>query len=192
MGFLLLNYSYSFIFYLTAKKQGTIIGGKSGKKWESLRTMLQTTFRGSFEHTIDDKGRVSIPVTFRKALGVHDDGLIVTKFIIDSFRCLDVYPHAEWESFEQELIVKTPRFDQTFFKIESFYLANAQECQVDKQGRILLPPHLREYAGLDKNVMFTSSLKKFRIWDKATWDRFNSDAEQQFSQNPNLFNGLNK
>jgi MraZ protein len=70
-------------------------------------------------------------------------------------------------------------------------LANAQECQVDKQGRILLPPHLREYAGLDKNVMFAAALKKFRIWDKTTWDRFNSESEQQFSQNPNMFNGLN-
>ena len=148
-------------------------------------------FRGCFEHTIDDKGRVSIPVTFRKALGVQDEGLIVTKFIINSFRCLDVYPHAEWESFEQELITNKPRFDETFSKIESFYLANAQECQVDKQGRILLPPHLREYAGLDKNVMFASSLKKFRIWDKATWDRFNSESEQQFSQNPDMFKGLN-
>ncbi len=148
-------------------------------------------FRGCFEHTIDDKGRVSIPVTFRKALGVQDEGLIVTRFIINSFRCLDVYPHAEWESFEQELITNKPRFDETFSKIESFYLANAQECQIDKQGRILLPPHLREYAGLDKNVMFASSLKKFRIWDKATWDRFNSESEQQFSQNPDMFRGLN-
>ena len=147
-------------------------------------------FRGCFEHTLDDKGRVSIPATFRKALGVQDDGLIVTKFIINSFHCLDVYPLAEWEALEQEL-TKKPRFDEIFHKIESFYLANAQECQVDKQGRILLPPHLRAYAGLDKDVMFAAALKKFRIWDKATWDRFNAESEQQFSQNPNMFNGLN-
>ena len=147
-------------------------------------------FRGCFEHTIDEKGRVSIPATFSKALGLQDEGLIVTKFIINSFRCLDVYPLAEWETLEQEL-TKKPRFDETFYKVESFYLANAQECQVDKQGRILLPPHLREYAGLDKNVMFAAALKKFRIWDKTTWDRFNSESEQQFSQNPNMFNGLN-
>ena len=148
-------------------------------------------FRGCFEHTIDEKGRVSIPATFRKALCVlQDDRLIVTKFILNSFRCLDVYPYGEWESLEQELI-KKPRFDETFFKIESFYLANAQECQVDKQGRILLPPLLREYASLDKEVVFAAALKKFRIWDKTAWGRFNLESEQQFSQNPNIFNGLN-
>ena len=148
-------------------------------------------FRGCFEHTIDDKGRVSIPVSFRKVLlGLQYERIVVTKFLLNSFRCLDVYPHAEWEILEQELLHK-PRFDETFYKIESFYLANAQECQVDKQGRILLPPHLREHAKLDKNVMFAAALKKFRIWDKATWDRFNSESEQQFAQNPNMFNGLN-
>lgn len=148
-------------------------------------------FRGCFEHTIDEKGRVSIPATFRKALfGLQDDRLIVTKFILNSFRCLDVYPYAEWESLELELI-KKPRFDETFFKLESFYLANAQECQVDKQGRILLPPLLRDYAGIDKEVVFAAALKKFRIWDKAAWGHFNSESEQQFSQNPNLFSSLN-
>lgn len=148
-------------------------------------------FRGCFEHTLDDKGRVSIPAPFRKALGLQSDGLIiVTKFIINSFHCLDVYPLAEWEALEQEL-TKKQRFDEIFNKVESFYLANAQECQVDKQGRVLLPPHLRAYAGLDKDVMFAAALKKFRIWDKATWDRFNAESEQQFSQNPTMFNGLN-
>src|SRR5581483_7358584 len=147
-------------------------------------------FRGCFEHTLDDKGRVSIPATFRKSLGLqNDDLIIVTKFIINSFHCLDVYPLAEWEALEQEL-TKKQRFDEIFNKVESFYLANAQECPVDKQGRILLPPHLREYAGLDKDVMFAAALKKFRIWDKATWDRFNAESEQQFSQNPTMFNGL--
>jgi len=134
---------------------------------------------------------VSIPSSFRKALfGLQDDRLIVTKFILNSFRCLDVYPYVEWEKLEQELLNK-PRFDETFVKIESFYLANAHECQVDKQGRILLPPLLREYAEIDKEVMFAAALKKFRIWNKATWVRFDADSEQQFSQNPNMFNGLN-
>jgi MraZ protein len=148
-------------------------------------------FRGCFEHTIDEKGRVSIPATFRKTLfGLQDERLIVTKFISNTFRCLDVYPYAEWESLELELI-KKPRFDETFFKLESFYLANAQECPVDKQGRILLPPMLREFAGIDKEVVFAAALKKFRIWDKAAWARFSAESEQQFSQNPQLFSSLN-
>lgn len=148
-------------------------------------------FRGCFEHSIDDKGRVSIPVSFRKVLlGLQDERIVVTKFLLNSFRCLDIYPHAEWEILEQELLNK-PRFDETFAKLEAFYLSTAQECSVDKQGRILLPPMLREYASLQKDVVFASALKKFRIWDKAIWERFNQESEKDLAQNPQLFAGLN-
>jgi len=148
-------------------------------------------FRGCFEHSIDDKGRVSIPVSFRKVLlGLQDERIVVTKFLLNSFRCLDIYPHAEWEILEQELLNK-PRFDENFAKLEAFYLSTAQECSVDKQGRILLPPMLREYASLQKDVVFASALKKFRIWDKATWQRFNQESEKDLAQNPQLFTGLN-
>jgi len=148
-------------------------------------------FRGCFEHSIDDKGRVSIPVSFRKVLlGLQDERIVVTKFLLNSFRCLDIYPHAEWEILEQELLSK-PRFDEAFAKLEAFYLSTAQECSVDKQGRILLPPMLREYASLQKDVVFASALKKFRIWDKATWQRFNQESEKNLAQNPQLFAGLN-
>ena len=148
-------------------------------------------FRGSFEHTIDEKGRVSIPSKFREILvGRNDARLIVTKFILDSFRCLDVYPYAEWEHFEEELS-KKPRFDPNFLKLETFYLSNAQECSVDKQGRILIPPILRDYAGLGKDVMFAAALEKFRIWNTATWQKFNEESEKDLAQDPRLFSNLN-
>ena len=136
--------------------------GKSGKT-------DVTVFRGSFEHTIDEKGRVSIPAKFREiVLGMQDDRLVVTKFILNSHRCLDVYPQAEWERFEQEL-TKKPRFDEDFLKMENFYLSNAHECL----------------------VMFTSALGKFRIWDKETWQRYEEESERDLAQNPRLFNSLN-
>lgn len=148
-------------------------------------------FRGSFEHTVDEKGRVSIPAKFREiVLGLQDDRLVLTKFIIDSYRCLDVYPQVEWERFEDELD-KKPRFDEDFLKLENFYLSSAQDCIVDKQGRILLPPMLREYAGLKKDVMFTGARQKFRIWDKDIWQKYNEDSEKHLAQNPRLFNSLN-
>jgi MraZ protein len=162
-----------------------------GKKWGKVGRPGETVFRGSFEHTVDEKGRVSIPALFRKILlGMQDDRLIVTKFIFNSFRCLDIYPYAVWERFEQDLM-KKPRFDENFLKLETFYLSNAQECLVDKQGRILLPPLLREYAGLQKDVMFAAALEKFRIWDKATWEAFNAESEKDLAQNPQLFSSLN-
>ena len=147
-------------------------------------------FRGSFEHTVDEKGRVSIPAKFRDiVLGLQDDRLIATKFILHAHRCLDVYPQAAWEKFEEELRNK-PRFDENFVKLENFYFSNAQDCAIDKQGRILLPPVLREYAGLKKEVVFTGAREKFRIWDKDTWQKFNEEAEDDLTQNPQLFNIL--
>ena len=148
-------------------------------------------FRGTFEHIIDEKGRVNIPAKFREILlGFQDHRLIATKFILQSFRCLDVYPLAEWERFEEEL-TKKPRFDEKFLRMENFYLSNAYECSVDKQGRILLPPMLREYAGLKKDIVFTSALQRFRVWDKEIWQHFTEQSEQDLAQNPELFSSLN-
>jgi MraZ protein len=148
-------------------------------------------FRGSFEHTLDEKGRVSIPSKFREILiGMQDDRLIVTKFLLDTFRCLDAYPYAEWERFEQELNTK-PRFDPNFLKLETFYSSSAHECTVDKHGRILLPLLLREYAGITKDVVFTASREKFRIWDKEAWHDFTTESEKELAQNPELFRSLN-
>ncbi|MBI3245385.1 MAG: division/cell wall cluster transcriptional repressor MraZ [Deltaproteobacteria bacterium] len=147
-------------------------------------------FRGSFEHTVDEKGRVSIPSKFREILlKLEDERLIATKFILDSRRCLDVYPQAAWDTFEEDLKEK-PRFEETFLKLESFYFSNAQDCVLDKQGRILLPPVLREYAGLKKEVVFAGAREKFRIWDKTVWQQINEEAEQFLVENPQSFNIL--
>lgn len=157
--------------------------GKSGGS-------LSLVFRGSFEHTVDEKGRVSIPSKFRDVLvKLEDDRLVATKFILNSRRCLDVYPQIEWDRFEEELKSK-PRFEETFLKLENFYFSNAQDCTLDKQGRILLPSVLREYAGLKKEVVFTGAREKFRIWDKDAWQKLNEEAEQFLAENPQSFNIL--
>ncbi len=147
-------------------------------------------FRGSFEHTVDEKGRVSIPSKFREILtGRNDARLVVTKFILtalSSFRCLDVYPYAEWESLENDLS-KKPRFDQNFLRLEAFYLSNAQECAVDKQGRILVPPLLRDWASLEKDVVFSASREKFRLWNKGFWHQYNEESEQELLEEPRRF-----
>lgn len=148
-------------------------------------------FRGSFEYTIDEKGRVSIPAKFREILATTcDSRLIVTKFILSSFRCLDVYPYAEWENFERA-VSKRPRFDANLLKIETFYISNAQECSVDRQGRILVPAVLRDYAALERDVIFTAALEKFRIWNKSIWADFNEESENDLVRDPRLFNNFN-
>ena len=141
-------------------------------------------FRGMFEHTIDAKGRVAIPARFRESLlANNDDRLIITKFVVSSIRCLDVYPYTVWQQLEERLRAQ-PQFTQRMMKFQNYYFAAAHECTLDKQGRVLLPPTLREYAGLKKDVMFTSALTKFRLWDREQWNRVFGEAEQYIIDNP--------
>ena len=141
-------------------------------------------FRGTFEHTIDDKGRVSVPARFREILlASNDDRIVITNFFLGSLRCLDVYALAAWEKLEERLQAK-PQFDQRVMRFQNYYFAAAHDCIIDKQGRILLPPSLREYAGLNRDVVFTSALEKFRIWDRAQWKQGFGDAERALMERP--------
>ncbi len=147
-------------------------------------------FRGRYEHTIDSKGRLSIPSRFREVLlGKGDERLVITNFIIDSMRSLDVYPLDEWLHFEEE-VKKKPKFDRRMVMFQNFYLASACECDVDKQGRILIPPLLRQYAGLKRDVMLVAALEKFRVWDKETFKTVFSEAEDKLKQDPDFLSDL--
>lgn len=141
-------------------------------------------FRGTFEHTIDDKGRVSVPARFREALqATNDDRVVITNFLMGAVRCLDVYPHAAWTQLEERLRAK-PQFNQRILRFQNYYVAGAHDCVLDKQGRILLPPPLREYAALKRDVVFTSALDKFRIWDQQQWKKVFGEAEQGLIDRP--------
>ncbi|MGH7771408.1 MAG: division/cell wall cluster transcriptional repressor MraZ [Candidatus Binatia bacterium] len=147
-------------------------------------------FRGSFEHTLDAKGRLSIPSKFREILlGKGDERLIITNFVVDSVKCLDVYPVDEWLRFEEE-IRKKPKFDRRVVQFQNYYLSSASECVVDKQGRILIPPGLRQYANLRRDVIVVSALDKFRVWDKEAWKKIFAEAEEKLMQDPDFLGDL--
>ena len=147
-------------------------------------------FRGSFEHTLDTKGRLSIPSRFREVLiGKGDDRIVITNFVVDSTRCLDVYPLDEWLRFEEE-IRKKPRFDRRMVSFQNYYLGGASECVVDTHGRILIPPLLRKYASLRRDVVLVSSLDKFRVWDKEAWKKVFAEAEDKLMQDPDFLGDL--
>ncbi len=147
-------------------------------------------FRGRYEHTIDTKGRLSIPSRFREVLlGKGDERLVITNFVIDSMRCLDVYPLDEWLHFEEE-IKKKPKFDRRMMMFQNYYIGGACECDVDKQGRILVPPLLRQYGGLKRDVVLVAALEKFRVWDKETWKKVFAEAEDKLMQDPDFLNDL--
>ena len=133
-------------------------------------------FRGRFEHTIDSKGRVSIPAKFRELLAEkYDERLILTNFD----RCLVAYPFEEWRVVEEKvgslsMVKKEVRAFQRFF------ISGASECPIDKLGRILIPPTLRDYAQLARNVVFNGMLKKFEIWSKDRWLEEIKRSEESF------------
>jgi MraZ protein len=147
-------------------------------------------FRGSFEHTIDGKGRLSIPVKFREVLlGKGDERIVMTNFVVDGMKCLDVYPLEEWSRLEEE-IRRKPKFDRKMVMFQNYYLSGATECVVDKHGRILIPPTLRKYAGLKRDVVLVSALEKFRVWDLDAWKKMFSDAEDKLMQDPDFLGDL--
>lgn len=147
-------------------------------------------FRGSFEHTLDAKGRLSIPSKFRDILlGKGDDRLIITNYILDGTRCLDVYPLEEWQRLEENIRTK-PKFGRPMMLFLNFYVGGASDCVVDKQGRILIPPQLRQYANLKRNVVWVSALDKFRLWDQEAWKKVFAEAEEKLMQDPDFFGDL--
>lgn len=124
-------------------------------------------FRGQYEHTIDAKGRLALPSAFRRLLADSGEGqLVVTKHL--SSPCLVAYPTAEWRSFEERL-TNLPQFDHHVMLLRRLYVGGAMDCAIDKQGRVLVPPILREMAGLDREVFWVGSLRTIEVWDAARW-----------------------
>ena len=119
-------------------------------------------FRGEYKHTIDAKGRLIIPSKFRELLG---EKFILTKGLDG---CLYIYPMDEWEAFEEKLraLPLTNKNARTFSR---FFVAGATDCELDKQGRILVPQTLREFADLDKDVVLTGNLSRIEVWSKEKW-----------------------
>jgi MraZ protein len=146
-------------------------------------------FSGRFDHAIDNKGRVSIPARFREVLHKAElDRLYITNSILNNERCLELYPPNAWERLVGNIKQK-PAFDRNMQLFQTFYIGGAQEVEVDKQGRILIPPKLREFAHLDKDVTFSAMTDHFQLWDKQTMERVLSEAEKIFAD-PKFLNGL--
>ena len=119
-------------------------------------------FMGEYNHTIDAKGRLIIPSRFRELLG---EEFVLTRGLDG---CLSIYPMDEWVAFEEKLrALQLKNKDARTFS--RFFVAGATTCQLDKQGRILVPQTLRQFAGLDKDVVLTGNLNRIEVWSKEKW-----------------------
>jgi len=136
-------------------------------------------FRGHSNRSLDPKGRLMIPTDFRTAaasLG-SDGALMLTNF--DG--CVVGYPLPEWERIE-ESFNRINVLDKRLRNFQRFFISGAMEVSLDKQGRILIPPHLRAYAGLDKDVVVAGVGKKFEIWNQDVFEAKRREMEEAFDQ----------
>ena len=126
-------------------------------------------FRGQFVHSVDAKGRISLPARFRDVLLADGDArFVLAPALFDP--CLHLYPMRAWEEFEQK-VSELPSLDPNAVRFRRMYVSAAVECELDKAGRVLIPPHLREKAELDKSEALWAGMGRIlELWSRARWD----------------------
>ena len=132
-------------------------------------------FRGRSKHILDEKGRLAIPARFKEALKAKEDNCLV---LTNHFNCLWAFARDDWRMIEQK-VAQLNQLDQSVNAFLRYFVSGAQECLV-KQGRITIPPDLREISGLKKEVVVVGGLKLFEIWDREKWDQEFEKAKASF------------
>ena len=132
-------------------------------------------FTGEYQHTLDGKGRVIIPSKLRDGLG---DRFVITRGLD---QCLFVYPNSEWVRLEQKL-KQLPFTQKDSRAFSRFFFSGAMELEADKQGRILIPNNLREYAGIEKDVMFIGVSNRVEIWNEEAWKGYFDQANENYEE----------
>ncbi len=128
-------------------------------------------FLSRFGHTIDNKGRLTIPAKYRTSLAA---GVVVTRGID---RCLYIYPLGEWERLAEKVrqLPLTKKDARAFVRL---LFSAAADCIPDKQGRVLIPAYLREYADLQDEVIIAGLDNRVEVWNPGAWEQNNSELEQ--------------
>jgi len=134
---------------------------------------LAVAFMGEYQHQLDEKGRLIIPARFREELG---SPFVVTRGLD---RCLFAFPVAEWANVEAKLrsLPLTQADARAFVRL---LMAGASPVELDRAGRALVPPHLRQYAGLQRDVVVLGVGSRVEIWDQAAWESYAAQAQGSF------------
>jgi MraZ protein len=136
--------------------------------------------RGEYQYALDDKGRVVIPPKFRRALG---DQVVATRWIDP---CISVHSPAEWTKVEEAL----RRLPPSKRDVVRFLLAGAADLDLDRQGRITLPQHLREHAEIDREVVVVGLSSRVEIWSRSTWQTYLKKAQKSAPEIADQLEGL--
>ncbi|HKM43709.1 MAG TPA: division/cell wall cluster transcriptional repressor MraZ [Limnochordia bacterium] len=132
-------------------------------------------FMGEYQHGLDTKGRLIIPAKFRQELGA---GAVITRGLDN---CLFLFPREEWAILEEKLKA-LPLTKHDARQFVRFLFSGATECEMDKQGRIILPPNLREFASIDKDAVVIGVSSRVEIWSKERWQSYVDVAEDSFEE----------
>lgn len=126
-------------------------------------------FIGEYRHSLDNKNRLIMPAKFRDELGPN---FVITKGLDN---CLFIYSGEEWKIIENKLkaLPMTNKDARAFVR---FFFAGATECEIDKQGRALIPSNLKEFAKIDKDAVIIGVSTRLELWSLEEWNKFNSDA----------------
>jgi len=144
-------------------------------------------FRGSSFHTIDEKGRIIIPARFRDQIKNNgQNGVMLSR--MDN--CLVGYTFDEWSNIEKRILSLAEK-SQSMRRFRRVFIGGAHECIGDKQDRILIPPALRQYAHLEKEIVIVGVLDHFELWSRENWEQENLDLEKDM-QGENVRNEIAK
>ena len=157
----------------------------SGRKWGLSRTRFNARFYfnqsfslipsrmfiGEYKHSVDEKGRLAIPVKFRAAL---KKGAVVTRGLDTS---LFLFPQEEWDKLAEKL-ASLPLGTSNSRAFARLMLAGAMDVKLDKQGRVVLPEYLRKYASLKKTIVLAGLYNRLELWDKDKWEAYKKGVEK--------------
>jgi MraZ protein len=138
-------------------------------------------FQGRFIHTMDSKGRISIPQEFRMALQGKSKSKSKAPTLTVQPDCLALYPAEDWARIKKSL-EEAPAIDPNVQSLKRFLMSNAHSCPIDGPGRISVPPHLREYAGLEREVTVAGVGSHIELWNKARYDEEISKVRSGFTE----------
>lgn len=134
-----------------------------------------TMLMGEYEHSLDDKGRVTIPSRLRDDLQTH---FVITKGLDG---CLFLYPMEEWGKMEERL-KSLPMTNANARAFARLFLAGAQDVEVDKQFRVVIPPRLREHAGIEKEVVLVGVSTRVELWARERWEGYQAEAQTSYEE----------
>lgn len=146
--------------------------GESGEKYKKGVKLM---FMGEYQHSLDAKGRLIIPAKFREELGLS---AVMTRGLDN---CLFLFPQSEWEILEEKL-KSLPLTKATARQFVRFFFSGATECDLDKQGRIIVPQNLRDYANVEKDATVIGVSNRIEIWSTEDWNAYMAKAEDAYEE----------